>query len=126
MNMASPELLSRPQSKVHTSSMLRRAAHSSTLGKPNALSKANCACGGSCLAYKAKSDSLKVSQPNDPAEIEADQVAENIMRMPLKGAMPITNDTKSFNTSTSSSCRAAASSSGRRLRKRLHPAMKGG
>lgn len=43
---------------------------------------ASCACGGGCPACQAKSSSLTVSQPNDPAEIEADQVADRIMRMP--------------------------------------------
>ena len=45
--------------------------------------KASCACGGGCPACQAKSDDLKISQPNDPAEIEADQIADNVMRMPL-------------------------------------------
>ena len=44
--------------------------------------KASCACGGGCPACQAKSGDLKVSQPNDPAEIEADQIADKVMRMP--------------------------------------------
>lgn len=43
--------------------------------------KALCACGGGCPACQAKS-SLNISQPNDPAEIEADQIADKVMRMP--------------------------------------------
>lgn len=44
--------------------------------------KASCACGGGCPACQAKSSGLKISQPNDPAEIEADQIADRVMRMP--------------------------------------------
>jgi hypothetical protein len=43
--------------------------------------KASCACGGGCPACQAKSSELKVSQPNDPAEIEADRIADRVMRM---------------------------------------------
>jgi len=44
--------------------------------------KASCACGGSCPRCQAKSHNLKISQPDDLAEIQADQVAERVMRMP--------------------------------------------
>lgn len=44
------------------------------------LRKASCACGGGCSACQAKSSNLKVSQPNDAAEIEADQIADQVMR----------------------------------------------
>lgn len=47
--------------------------------------KASCACGGgcpTCQTKSAKSNDLKVSSPNDPAEIEADQIADKVMRMP--------------------------------------------
>jgi hypothetical protein len=47
--------------------------------------KASCACGGGCSACQAKSN-LNVSQPNDPAEIEADQIADKVMRMVGKPA----------------------------------------
>ncbi len=52
------------------------------LDSPVVRRKASCACGGGCPACQAKSTDLKVSQPNDPAEIEADQIAERVMRMP--------------------------------------------
>ena len=42
--------------------------------------KASCACGGVCPRCQAKS-ALTVSQPTDPAEREADAVAEQVMRM---------------------------------------------
>jgi len=45
--------------------------------------KAACPCGGGCPACRAKPNDLKVSQPNDPAEIEADQIADEVMRMPV-------------------------------------------
>ena len=42
--------------------------------------KASCACGGGCPACLAGSGSLKISQPGDQAEVEADRVADEIMR----------------------------------------------
>src|SRR5215204_2329315 len=44
--------------------------------------KADCACGGGCPSCTSNLSHLKVSQPNDSAEIEADNVADRIMRMP--------------------------------------------
>lgn len=43
--------------------------------------KAACACGGGCPACQAKGAGLPVSQPSDASEIEADAVAEKVMRM---------------------------------------------
>lgn len=43
--------------------------------------KSSCACGGGCPSCSATSG-LRVSHPNDAAEIEADQIADKIMRMP--------------------------------------------
>ncbi len=52
--------------------------------QPNGIfRKASCPCGGGCPACQTKSNDLKVSQPNDPAEIEADRVADKVMRMPV-------------------------------------------
>lgn len=53
-----------------------------TLSKPIIQRTASCPCGGGCPTCQAKSDHLTISQPDDPAEIEADQVADRIMRMP--------------------------------------------
>ena len=39
---------------------------------------ASCACGGGCPACQIKLSNLKVSQPSDPAEIEADQIAQQV------------------------------------------------
>lgn len=39
-----------------------------------------CACGGGCPRCQAKSD-LAISQPHDPAEVEADQIADSVMQM---------------------------------------------
>ena len=47
--------------------------------------KASCACGGGCPACQSKNSGLKVSQPNDTAEIEADRIADQVMRMPVSG-----------------------------------------
>ncbi|MDK2745521.1 MAG: DUF4157 domain-containing protein [Nitrospira sp. BO4] len=51
--------------------------------------KASCPCGGRCPACQAKTSDLNVSQPNDPAEIEADAVADGVMRMPVGNAQPV-------------------------------------
>ena len=48
--------------------------------------KASCACGGGCPSCAAKSDNLRVSQPNDPAELEADRMADQVMRMSATGS----------------------------------------
>lgn len=54
-------------------------------------SKSTCACGGGCPRCQTKSN-LKISQPNDPAEIEADQIADRILRMPVGGTVPLRAD----------------------------------
>ncbi len=49
--------------------------------------KAYCACGGGCPSctkkHSGRSNDLKVSQPNDAAEIEADRMVDTVMRMPV-------------------------------------------
>jgi hypothetical protein len=53
--------------------------------------KASCACGGGCLNCQAKSSDLKVSQPNDAAEIEADRLADKVMRTPSNEPLKVNN-----------------------------------
>lgn len=53
--------------------------------------KSSCACGGGCPACQTKSNHLKVSQPNDNAEIEADRIADQVMRMPVGGQPKVKN-----------------------------------
>jgi hypothetical protein len=49
---------------------------------PKLMRKASCACGGGCPACQsAGASDLKVSHPNDPAEVEADRVADSVMRI---------------------------------------------
>lgn len=48
--------------------------------------KSSCACGGGCPSC---STGLKVSSPNDTAEIEADRVADRVMRMPSDRIFPV-------------------------------------
>ncbi|MFN0140302.1 MAG: DUF4157 domain-containing protein [Pyrinomonadaceae bacterium] len=59
------------------------------------LRKASCACGGGCPACQAKSSDLKISHPNDPAEIEADQIADRVMRMSVGDARASTSNSSS-------------------------------
>lgn len=58
--------------------------------------KASCACGGACPACQAKSSSLNISQPNDPAEIEADAIAGKVMRTPVGETSSITRSKPHF------------------------------
>jgi hypothetical protein len=48
----------------------------------------DCACGGSCPACQKKTDDIRISQPADTAEIEADQIADKVMRMPAGETTP--------------------------------------
>lgn len=65
-----------------------QAADSSKFNLPeNFFRKASCPCGGGCPACQAKSSNLAISQPNDPAEIEADQIADRVMRMAFDEVM---------------------------------------
>lgn len=57
--------------------------------------KSSCPCGGGCPTCQGKSNDLRVSQPNDPAEIEADQIADQIMRMAEVDAKPVEAASKS-------------------------------
>jgi len=50
--------------------------------------KASCACGGSCPRCQAKS-TLTLSQPNDPAEREADAIANRVLQMSVPEALPL-------------------------------------
>ena len=42
--------------------------------------KADCACGGGCPTCQTKHSNLPISQPTDASEIEADRVADKVMR----------------------------------------------
>jgi hypothetical protein len=46
--------------------------------------KASCACGGGCPSCNSNSGSLRVSQPDEPAEIEADRMADQVMRSAMQ------------------------------------------
>lgn len=48
--------------------------------------KASCSCGGGCPTCQGGAGNLKVSSPTDAAEIEADQIADRVMRMPTGNA----------------------------------------
>lgn len=44
--------------------------------------KSSCPCGGGCPSCQSGGRGLTISQPNDAAEVEADQIADRIIRMP--------------------------------------------
>lgn len=63
------------------------AVPSTFLGKKVIQRKAGCACGGNCPPCKEKEETfiqpkLKIIEPNDKYEQEAERVAERIMQMP--------------------------------------------
>jgi Domain of unknown function (DUF4157) len=59
---------------------------------------ANCTCDGSCPTCQKKSNDINISQPADAAEIEADQVADKVMRMPTGNTAPVANNKNSSTT----------------------------
>jgi hypothetical protein len=61
-----------------------KPAHSLTLQR-----KGQCACGGGCSACQTLSNDLKISQPSDPAEIEADKLADMVMRLPANAPVRV-------------------------------------
>src|SRR5207237_7070689 len=69
-----------------------------TFTPPTIHRKASCTCGGGCLACQAKSGELRISQPNDAAEIEADHVADRVMRMSVGDMKPTSNSANNSNT----------------------------
>lgn len=73
------------------------SAHRTSSSSPIIHRKASCACGGGCPACENESNALRVSRPNDPAEIEADQIADRVMRMPVDDAKPKSNLADSSN-----------------------------
>ena len=54
----------------------------SSVAIPGLMRKSSCACGGGCPSCQASAGNLRISQPNDAAEIEADRIADRVMRMP--------------------------------------------
>lgn len=59
--------------------------------------KASCACGGGCSSCQSSSAGLKISQPNDAAEVEADAIADRVMRMPAGSERPTVGQTAELN-----------------------------
>jgi len=60
--------------------------------------KTSCACGGACPACQTKSADLKISQPSDPAEIEADRIADRVMQMAGDETAPAAQISNPLNT----------------------------
>lgn len=68
-------------------SKLAHPGFDESASEPDAIfRKASCACGGGCPACQAKTNDLRVSRPDDPAEIEADAIADRVMRIPAVNA----------------------------------------
>jgi hypothetical protein len=73
-------------------------------GLPGIQRKAPCACGGGCPRCQTKSNGFRISQPSDPAEVEADQIADRVMRMPDGPAPAAVSDTPSTQRRKRMSC----------------------
>lgn len=71
--------------------------------------KASCACGGGCPGCQAKSSNLEVSEPHDPAEIEADQIADKVLRMPADKPVEVNHNSDKLNAKRDACERAPAS-----------------
>lgn len=70
------------------------ASVSSAYGCDNTVTlqrKASCSCGGGCPSCQSGGRGLKISQPNDAAEIEADAIADRVMRMANDRTPPFNN-----------------------------------
>ncbi len=78
-------------STSHSSDSLQPIFGSANQSSPSIFRKATCACGGGCSSCQASTNDLKISQPNDPAEIEADQIADRVMRMPKENVSSDSN-----------------------------------
>ena len=65
----------------------------------------NCACGGGCPNCQAKSNDIKISQPADAAEIEADQIADKVMRIPTGDVTAVTT-TEKYSSAMKRKCRS--------------------
>ena len=74
-----------------------RSSPVSSLGSPIIQRKASCACGGGCSRCQAKAN-LTMSPVTDPAELEADAIADKVMRMPVHGVQPAPNTSNEFQT----------------------------
>lgn len=73
----------------HSALKRQIASHVSKSGTQSSNASSHCACGGSCPKCRQKTNTLKVSKPGDASEIEADRMAENILRMPEGGQKPV-------------------------------------
>ena len=56
-----------------------------TISSPTIFRKAACACGGGCDACQHESRALTISKSNDASEVEADMIADKVMRMSQDG-----------------------------------------
>jgi len=61
--------------------------------------KADCACGGGCPSCQAQNSNLSISHPNDTSEIEADHIADKVMRMPESQSLSNQFQSESFSES---------------------------
>lgn len=76
----SEERHSRHHQSRHPDSSADRLTESEHGANPTALfRKTSCACGGGCPTCQSNSG-LKISSPNDSAELEADRIADTVMR----------------------------------------------
>jgi len=97
------EQIAKPtQSKLDARPISRESAPSQVtelaLDGATILRKASCACGGGCPSCQSKSSDMKISQPTDAAEIEADQIADRVMRMPAGDVRSATSPSNGGNT----------------------------
>ena len=80
--MHSPQHLSQPATALKTRGALPAATRPAPANGAwaNLQRASTCACGGSCPRCQSSVSGLKISEPNDPYEREADAVAHKVMR----------------------------------------------
>lgn len=114
--------------QVHAVPSTQRFPQTVSVNEGTIQRKAECACGGGCPACQTKSSDLKVSQPNAHAEIEADHIADRVMRMPVGEAEQprhgFGSDEKQNRTATSSiqrKCSGCEEADERKLQRKSLP-----
>lgn len=79
-----------PPERKDTGSHVSGGRHSEIAPDRFLLPKTSCACGGGCPSCRESAGDLRMSAPNDLVEIEADRVADSVMRGNGAGRAPHT------------------------------------
>jgi hypothetical protein len=87
MNDATPVLMCKKKAAARQAAKHQSEARDKKTSVQTSLQSTGCACGGSCPRCQAKTNKPNFSQSHDPAEVQADQIADKVMRMPAQETM---------------------------------------